>query len=217
MSLAGAGCGGAVRLRDRDRRAAVGRRRRGIVERLLADRRRRRSSKARRLGRRRLGGAFGGRLALAAAARWRSIAIGGALPLSSSVIAILKVPSTITTTLAPTSSERILEVMVEAPWPCRHRAPLIAALAAAPCRRRALRRAAAWAARRAAAMKLDVLAGSRLGRRNFADRIFGSRDALRGRGDPARAAACPARADDRAADPARSRRAAAPHAARGFR
>jgi hypothetical protein len=37
----------------------------------------------------------------------------GALPLSSSVIAILKVPSTITTTLAPTSSERILEVMVD--------------------------------------------------------------------------------------------------------
>ena len=33
--------------------------------------------------------------------------------MSSSVIAILKVPSTITTTLAPTSSERILEVTVE--------------------------------------------------------------------------------------------------------
>ena len=43
-----------------------------------------------------------------------SIAGGcGALPLSSSVIAILKVPSTITTTLAPTSSERILEVIVD--------------------------------------------------------------------------------------------------------
>src|SRR4051794_36916892 len=40
-------------------------------------------------------------------------ASGGAVPLSSSVIAILKVPSTITTTLAPTSSERILEVMVD--------------------------------------------------------------------------------------------------------
>ena len=39
--------------------------------------------------------------------------ICGASPVSSSVIAILKVPSTITTTLAPTSSERILEVMVE--------------------------------------------------------------------------------------------------------
>ena len=37
----------------------------------------------------------------------------GGLPLSSSVIAILKVPSTITTTLAPTSSERILEVIVD--------------------------------------------------------------------------------------------------------
>src|SRR5256886_14172736 len=39
--------------------------------------------------------------------------IGGTLPLSSSVIAILKVPSTITTTLAPTSSERIFAVMLE--------------------------------------------------------------------------------------------------------
>ena len=36
------------------------------------------------------------------------------LPVSSSVIAILNVPSTITTTLAPTSSERILEEMFEA-------------------------------------------------------------------------------------------------------
>src|SRR5437016_6267147 len=35
------------------------------------------------------------------------------LPVSSSVIAILKVPSTITTTLAPTRSERILEEMFE--------------------------------------------------------------------------------------------------------
>src|SRR5580692_10232579 len=44
---------------------------------------------------------------------------GGGLPLSSSVIAILKVPSTITTTLAPTSSERILEVIVDGSlaWP----------------------------------------------------------------------------------------------------
>src|SRR4051812_40117001 len=39
--------------------------------------------------------------------------IDGAVPLSNSVIAILKVPSTITTTLAPTSSERIFEVMVD--------------------------------------------------------------------------------------------------------
>jgi hypothetical protein len=35
------------------------------------------------------------------------------LPVSSSVIAILNVPSTITTTLAPTSSERILEEMFD--------------------------------------------------------------------------------------------------------
>ena len=61
-------------------------------------------------------------LALSSAGGWAegagslelSIAGGrGALPPSSSVIAILKVPSTMTTTLAPTSSERILEVMVD--------------------------------------------------------------------------------------------------------
>src|SRR6202021_1570879 len=40
--------------------------------------------------------------------------IAGGVPVSSSVIAILKVPSTITTTLAPTSKERIFEVMFEA-------------------------------------------------------------------------------------------------------
>src|SRR5262245_39414798 len=39
--------------------------------------------------------------------------IGGAELVSSRFIAILKVPSTITTTLAPTSSERIFEVMLE--------------------------------------------------------------------------------------------------------
>ena len=55
-----------------------------------------------------------GALAGAAGSAEFSIAgISGALPVSSSVIAILKVPSTITTTLAPTSSERILEVMFE--------------------------------------------------------------------------------------------------------
>src|SRR6202011_5342056 len=80
----------------------------------------------------------------------------GALALASSVIAILNVPSTITTTLAPTSSERILEVMVDGslaappegflPW-------LRAAISPADAA------AAAWAARRAAAMKLDVLTG----------------------------------------------------------
>src|SRR5580698_5184777 len=35
------------------------------------------------------------------------------VPVSSKLIAILKVPSTITTTLAPTSNERIFEVMVD--------------------------------------------------------------------------------------------------------
>ena len=84
--------------------------------------------------------------------------ICGALPPSSSVIAILKVPSTITTTLAPTSSERILEVMVEgslalspASFFSGSRLALVVGGAAA---------AAAWAARRAAAMKLEVLTGS---------------------------------------------------------
>ena len=84
--------------------------------------------------------------------------ICGALPPSSKVIAILKVPSTITTTLAPTSSERILEVIVEgslalspASFFSGLRLPLPSAGAAA---------AAAWAARRAAAMKLDVLTGA---------------------------------------------------------
>jgi hypothetical protein len=38
----------------------------------------------------------------------------GGLSASSSVIAILKEPSTMTTTLAPTSSERIFEVMADA-------------------------------------------------------------------------------------------------------
>src|SRR5579863_8108763 len=44
---------------------------------------------------------------------------GGGLPLSSRVIAILKVPSTMMTTLAPTSRERIFEVMVDGSlaWP----------------------------------------------------------------------------------------------------
>src|SRR6185369_14766796 len=50
--------------------------------------------------------------------------IGGAELVSSSVIAILKVPSTITTTLAPTSSERIFAVMLEPSVPA---APLASA------------------------------------------------------------------------------------------
>ena len=66
-------------------------------------------------------------------------------------------PSTITTTLAPTSSERILEVMVDgsfalSPAGAFDLRPALSLGGAA---------AAAWAARRAAAMKLDVLAGSR--------------------------------------------------------
>jgi hypothetical protein len=81
------------------------------------------------------------------------------LPLSSSVIAILKVPSTITTTLAPTSSERILAVIFEdslalAGSLTGGRAIFSPAGAAAAA-------AAALAARRAAAMKLDVLSSSR--------------------------------------------------------
>jgi hypothetical protein len=67
-------------------------------------------------------GAGAAGLALSAAGGWAagdcsielSIAgIGGAASRSSSVMAILKVPSTMTTTLAPTSSERILEVIVD--------------------------------------------------------------------------------------------------------
>src|ERR1700730_18067954 len=78
--------------------------------------------------------------------------------MSSSVIAILKEPSTITTTLAPTSSDRILEVMVDgslALSPAGALSDLRPALSLGGAA------AAAWAARRAAAMKLDVLAGSR--------------------------------------------------------
>ena len=82
--------------------------------------------------------------------------IGGGVPVSSRVIAILKVPSTITTTLAPTSSERIFEVMFEDAL-----SPLALSAALAP---RPLPSccwaAAACAARRAAAMKLDDETGS---------------------------------------------------------
>ena len=96
--------------------------------------------------------------------------IGGAVSLSSSVIAILKVPSTITTTLAPTSSERILEVMVEGSLFGSLLASLLEALALPAVDLNGPRpglsaggaAAAACAARRAAAMKLEVLTGSRL-------------------------------------------------------
>src|ERR1700682_2152551 len=99
--------------------------------------------------------------------------IDGALPPSSSVIAILKVPSTITTTLAPTSSDRIFEVMVDGsaspglPGALTFSLALSLALAFAAALAAARAAfsltgcaAAAWAARRAAAMKLDVLTGA---------------------------------------------------------
>ncbi|MBA7486866.1 hypothetical protein ES707_22428 [subsurface metagenome] len=103
--------------------------------------------------------------------------IGGAEPVSSRFIAILKVPSTITTTLAPTSSERIFEVMLEPSVPGVPGAALGLSFALSLTFSFALSAeaaladlcvrlsfcalaAAAWAARRAAAMKLDVLTGS---------------------------------------------------------
>src|SRR3954452_7271030 len=89
------------------------------------------------------------------------------LPVSSSVIAILNVPSTITTTLAPTSSERILEDMVEAFLSSALSPPLtlspalvLAFTAERPAFSGGGAAAAACAARRAAAMKLDELTGS---------------------------------------------------------
>src|SRR5439155_13480009 len=99
--------------------------------------------------------------------------ICGALPMSSSVIAILKVLSTITITLTPTSTERILDVTVEGALSTALFAVLSAALALSPplslaaafaAARLAFSStcaaAAACAARRAAAMKLDELTGS---------------------------------------------------------
>ena len=120
ISLPGAGGRGGRRgIGDRRRSRpsdAVGR---GIVQRLPADRcrrghrRRGRAGVARRRGRRWASAVVKPGCA-AALDRSNLGAAGGALPPSSSVIAILKVPSTMTTTLAPTSSERILEVIVEA-------------------------------------------------------------------------------------------------------
>src|SRR6185503_6371332 len=88
--------------------------------------------------------------------------ICGALPVSSSVIAVLKVPSTITTTLAPTSSARILDDMFEGVLPSALilSPPLDAALEAAwaaepPAFSGGGSAAAACAARRSTAMKLD--------------------------------------------------------------
>jgi hypothetical protein len=83
--------------------------------------------------------------------------IAGGAPVSSSDIAILNVPSTITTTLAPTSRERIFEVMFEA---ALVGSAGFAAFAGRPALSGGGAAAAACAARRAAAMKLDVLTGS---------------------------------------------------------
>src|SRR5689334_6069894 len=85
------------------------------------------------------------------------------LPVSSSVIAILNVPSTITTTLAPTRSERILEEMFEgflsSALALSPPLSLGAAFAERPAFSGGGAAAAACAARRAAAMKLDELTG----------------------------------------------------------
>jgi hypothetical protein len=83
--------------------------------------------------------------------------IAGGAPVSSSVIAILNVPSTITTTLAPTSKERIFEVMFEVALAS---SAGFAAFGVRPALSGGGAAAAACAARRAAAMKLDVLTGS---------------------------------------------------------
>src|SRR5438445_6788062 len=83
------------------------------------------------------------------------------LPVSSSVIAILKVPSTMTTTLAPTSSERILAEMFEgflsSALALSPPLSLGATFAERPAFSGGGAAAAACAARRAAAMKLDEL------------------------------------------------------------
>ncbi len=79
---------------------------------------------------------------------------------SSSDIASLKLPSTITTTLAPTSSERILEVMLDAPV-ADARGDSIATLVRPGLSLDGDAAAAACAARRAAAMKFDELDCSR--------------------------------------------------------
>src|ERR1700730_8962011 len=87
----------------------------------------------------------------------------GTLPLSSSVIASLNVPSTMITTLAPTSTERILEVTVDASVDftfALSRAGSLSGPRAGLSTGGAA--AAAWAARRAAAMKFEVLLGSRV-------------------------------------------------------
>jgi hypothetical protein len=64
-----------------------------------------------------------------------------------------------TTTLAPTSSERILELIVDG---CLALLPVVPLSGPRAALSPAGAAAAAWAARRAAAMKLEVLAGSRV-------------------------------------------------------
>src|SRR4029077_15947845 len=84
-------------------------------------------------------------------------------PVSSRFIASLKVPSTITTTLAPTSSERILDVTDDGCFEPSLVASLALALSAFAAR---LLSGSGWAAlaacaaRRAAAMKLDEETGA---------------------------------------------------------
>src|SRR5438445_13314812 len=111
------------------------------------------------------------------------------LPVSSSVIAILNVPSTITTTLAPTSSERILEEMfagfLSAALALSPPLSLGAAFAERPAFSGGGAAAAACAARRAAAMKLDELTGS-LGAEAISLIAF-SEAAIRSDGDDMRA------------------------------
>ena len=111
------------------------------------------------------------------------------LPVSSSVIAILKVPSTITTTLAPTSSERILAEMFEgflsSALALSPPLSLGAAFAERPAFSGGGAAAAACAARRAAAMKLDELTGS-LGAEAISLIAF-SEAAIRSDGDDMRA------------------------------
>ena len=83
----------------------------------------------------------------------------GTLPPSSSVIASLNVPSTMITTLAPTSTERILEVTADVTLALSRAGSLSGPRAGLSTGGAA---AAAWAARRAAAMKFDVLVCSRV-------------------------------------------------------
>ena len=103
-------------------------------------------------------------------------------PLSSNIMAILNEPSTMATTLAPTSSERIFDVIAEPLAAARmdsfsETARLGASVVGAL--------AAARAARRAAAMKLDVLAGS-TGAADDNSLMASSDAAMRSDGDIAR-------------------------------